>query len=437
MSCLRYLDPVPPDLGWLRTWWGGVGGGTPVALLQAMARHVTPMLLSLGFAIACAGCTGFITGESFGSGSGSGSDDPVQEAADQWNNNAYPLFNSLCVGCHNNAAMMATTPQFLAGTDAASMRTTLLGFPGGFVNLTSPADSLVVTEGPAHPGTTWPTGDPAIIQTWVEAEQAAAATTMPGDGTLETDPMPLQLCVVPSGGDDSACPKTTFDLSGLGLPGASITLVAQQLTPTSGIYIDFLSLNGAAAGAYIEHPLFIDSPTGEQALEDEFDQFETVKTDVAPSTAAAIGAGAAAFTEFVPTDPIVISFKVVMPYQPAVDMPPTGGCNDVADFITDAQPLMNSDCASCHAGSNASATNAMNLTGINTPNNATAIAAACAQALNHASITAGSIPTSLILVEPDPAQAAGHPFKITNAGNLTTFKTDLTNWLTKEAAAAP
>ena len=413
---------------------GGVGGGTPVALLEAMARHPAPILLSLGFAIASTGCTGFITGESFGTGD-AGTADPKQVALDQWNNNAYPLFNSLCVGCHNNAAM-TTAPQFLTSTDAASMRATVMGFPGGFVNLTSPPDSLVVTEGPSHPGTAWPTGDPAIIQTWIEAEQAAAAS-VPGGGTLETDPMPLQLCVVPSGGDDSACPKTSFDLSGLGLPGASISFVAQQLTPTSGIYVDFLSLNGATAGAYIEHPLFIDAPTGAQELEDEFDQFMTTKTNVAPSTTAAIGAGAAAFTEFVPTDPVIISFKVVMPYQPAVVTTPTGGCNDVADFITDAQPLMNADCASCHTGTaNPSAKNAMDLTGIATPNNATAIAAACAQALNHASITAGSIPGSLILVEPDPAQAAGHPFKITNAGNLTTYKTDITSWLTKEAAAA-
>ncbi len=413
---------------------GGVGRGTPVALVRGMARHLAPILLSLGFAITSTGCTGFITGEALGTGDG-GTEDPQQVALDQWNNNAYPLFNSLCTPCHNNAAMSATTPQFLTSTDATSMHTTIMNMPGGFVNLMSPPDSLVITEGTAHPGTTWPAGDPAIIQTWIEAEQAAAAS-MPGGGTLETAPMPLQLCVVPSGGDDSACAKTTFDLSGLGLTGASITLVAQQLTPTSGVYVDFLSLNGAAAGAYIEHPLFIDSPTGAQPLEDEFDQFETVKTDVAPATAGVIGEGAAAFTEFVPTDPVVISFKVVMPYQPSAVMTPTGGCADVADFITDAQPMMNSNCASCHTGtSNPSAKNAMDLTGIATPTNATAIAAACSQALNHATLTAGSIPGSLILVEPDPGKANGHPFKF-GAGAITTYDTDVTTWLNKEAAAA-
>ena len=413
---------------------GGVGDGTPVALVRGMARHLTPILLSLGFAITSTGCTGFITGEALGSGSGSGSGDPVQEAADQWNNNAYPLFDSLCVGCHNSPSNTAA-PQFLNSTDAASMRQSVMGYSPPVVSLSSPADSLVVTEGPSHPGTAWPDGDAAIIQTWIEAEQAAAAS-MPGGGTLETAPMPLTLCVVPSGGNDSGCQPTKFDLTAVGLPGAYISLIAQQLTPTSGIYVDFLSLNGATAGAYIEHPLFIDAPTGQQALEDEFDQFQTVKTNVAPSTAAAIGAGAAAFTEFVPTDPIMISFKVVMPYQPAVVTTPTGGCNDVADFITDAQPLMNSDCAGCHLAGG-SGVNSMNLTGINTPTNATAIAGACAQALIHASITAGSIPSSLILVEPDPAKAAGHPFKINNATTLKAYQTAITAWLTKEAAAAP
>lgn len=419
------------------------------AMLETLCKHLKMVRVSAFAAIALSACVGDVpgTGPGMTTTDASVTTDPKQVALDTWTNEAYPLFKAKCASCHADASS-STQPAFLVGADANTVHAKIMGFNPQVIDVRAGKSSRVYVKG-QHLGPAWLTtkgsdgmSESDHILNWINAEVAAAAAdTMTGTTTdIVTDLIMPTMCTVAVGGDTAACAKTTVDLAKVGLSGSTITFVAQALSGTQGLYLDYLMLNGAAAGgAYIEHPLFISYPqTGDKTpIPDDIDRFFDQKVDAAASMSLPIGPGEAAFLTFDPTQPIKISFKIVTPYVPPTTTTMTGGCKSVATFISSkVQSELNTRCASCHTGTgNPNAKSAMDLTGIATPNDATAIATACAQALSH--VNTVQVMTSGIYVEPDPAQAAGHPYKITPAANLTTYQNEIKTWITAEQGASP
>jgi mono/diheme cytochrome c family protein len=414
------------------------------AMLETLCKHLKMVRVSAFAAVALTACVGNVSGVGGGGGDdtvttdGGNPSDLKQAALDAWTNKAYPLFKLRCASCHADSNQ-TTQPAFLVGADANAVHTTIMGFNPQVIDVRAGASSRVYVKG-SHLGPAWmPTEAPDIL-TWINAEVAAAAadTTTGMTTDIVTALITPTMCTVASGADDSSCAKTTVDLGAVGLTGSTITFVAQALSSTQGLYLDYLQVNGMGAGAYLEHPLFISYPqTGDMTpVPDDIDRFYDQKVDVAPSMSMPIGPGEAAFLTFDPTAPIKISFKVVTPYVPPTTTTTAGGCKSVAVFTSSkTQSELNTRCAGCHTGtSNANAKSAMDLTGIGSTD-PTMLATACAQALSH--INTVQAASSALLVEPDPAQAAGHPYKITPAATLTTYQNEIKTWITAEQGASP
>ena len=97
-------------------------------------------------------------------------------------------------------------------------------------------------------------------------------------------------------------------------------------------------------------------------------------------------------------------------------------CKSVATFISSAAPqLQKEGCAGCHAGTDAGATTALDLTNVGKDN-----AAACSQALRAVNLT--NRPQSAIIQAATGAQA----HKGGTVGDAQAFKSALLGWIDNE-----
>ena len=251
--------------------------------------------------------------------------------------------------------------------------------------------------------------------------------------------------------------STDVKLDGLGLPGAEIDFVAQALS--TDLYITDLYTIASVDGVYLEHPLFTTFPppdgsgNAQQPLPDLLDRFYDVKLNLAAAAAPVtcppigpscdhIGAGASVFHDFTPTNPISISFKVLSAYQ-ASSMPPPAptGCDTagLAAFVSNVAPLMDAAgaCKTCHAGENEGASAAMPLldsTGAAANLTSTTDNTACLAVRAHVNFQ--TVPMSDVLLAPDPAGDANHPFKLstTTTPTLANYQAGINAWITVEAS---
>ncbi len=380
-------------------------------MLETLVRHLDMVRLSVGTLaiVALVGCTGLIENAN----TTSGTDTPEQLMAKaKWLSEAEPQFKTNCSGCHGGS--MADVA-FLAGSGDLDIRTTLLGFDPQVVDLDAPESSRVLTKG-LHDGPALLADQASAILDWVQAEKAAVPTDSTGP-VLQTAQVSLVLCTggVPG---SATCPITHVPLDPAGLTGATIDFVPQAIG--GGLYVNELQLTGAAAGAYIEHPLFVSWPAGgADPLPDDLDRFFDVKLDVMPTTSDMIDGGTAAFVGFLATDPITIHFKVVTPYVDpngsgsGSGSDTTSGCKQLATFKTDAQPQLLANCATCHtaagATTNASAIAAMDLDGVAASDDPT-ILLACNQVRSR--INFQTPDQSGFFIAPNPADNTNHPLKL-------------------------
>ena len=109
----------------------------------------------------------------------------------------------------------------------------------------------------------------------------------------------------------------------------------------------------------------------------------------------------------------------------------TSGCKQLASFKTNAKGPLNTNCASCHAGTaNANARSAMDLTGIAAADDATLLTV-CNQARTRINFT--DTTQSGFFIAPNPAQATNHPFKFGNVqANFDSFKAAVDVWVQAE-----
>lgn len=412
-------------------------------MLDTLMRHLDMVRLSAGVTAAIAtlvlvGCTGLISG-----GSGDQNLTPEQAKARQlWLSKAAPVFKTNCVSCH---AGSDPATAFLAGADDLGIRNTLMTWDPQVVNLDAPESSRVLTKG-AHTGPALDAGQSSDILVWVQAERDAAMVNNPGP-QLETAKFHPLLCTGGVAGDTSGCgtdtthccPINTVTLDDLGLIGAKISFVAQPLS--QDLYVSDLYLAASTDGVYLEHPLFSswDPDTG-LPIPDSIDRYFAVKMNLAQAMATPvcpgpscdhIGAGAAAFVGFLPTREVSVHFKVLEAYHPDAMPPPAPvgcGTNGFASFKTNVIPALTGCANQCHAGANQGAKNAMDLSALQsmTDNNT------CLQVRAHVNFQ--TVTQSGVLLAPDPAGDAAHPFKLGAATTptLANFKTALNTWITVE-----
>ena len=380
--------------------------------------------LSVGalVALALTACNGLIEG-------GDGNLTPEQKAAmAAWNNKAYPHLHQQCEGCHSGSTAGV---EFLAGGTASAMHETLMNFSVQVVNLDAPESSRLLTKG-AHAGPALTATESADILEWVQAERDAAGV-MPDQG-LQTGKFTPLICTGGNPGD-ATCPVNHVALDGLGLPGATIDLVAQALS--QDLYVTDLKLHASVDGVYLEHPLFVSWPADptQPEIPDTLDRFFSVKMNEMPMAAPdSIGGGTAAFVGFSPTNQVSIHFKVISKYVPDSGTGGTttqSGCRQLASFKTNAQGPLSQNCASCHANNaNASAQSAMDITGIGAADDATVLLA-CNQVRSR--INFQDTNSSSFYIAPDPGQVTNHPFKFGgSAANFSNFKSAIDPWVQAE-----
>jgi hypothetical protein len=315
----------------------------------------------------------------------------------------------------------------------------LMAYQPAVVNFDAPASSRILSKG-LHDGPELTPDQSSSILQWLQAEQEAT----------QHDPMhPIQELMIPAfavqictaGLPDNAqgtCPTNHAPMAMLGdaaaaIPGAEITFTAQALT---SLYITNLKFSGGTAGAYIEHPLFVSRPAMGDPIPDQIDRFFDLKLDEAANATEQMSGGTHSFAGFVPTDMLEIHFKVVSAFKPDTSggggTTGPGGCKVLASFKANAAGPLQANCASCHTGTaNAGAKAAMDITGVNAPDDATA-QQACNQVRTRINLT--TTDQSGFYLAPDPASATNHPFKFP-AGQFTTFKTPVDIWVQAEKTA--
>ena len=128
-----------------------------------------------------------------------------------------------------------------------------------------------------------------------------------------------------------------------------------------------------------------------------------------------------------------IHFKFIQAYKPDTTGTTTTGCKVLASFKTNAQTQLSTNCASCHAGANGSATAAMDITKINATADADLLNA-CNQVRTR--INFQTTDQSGFYLAPNPGSATNHPFKFNNnAAAFTAFKTAMDVWVKAEQTA--
>jgi mono/diheme cytochrome c family protein len=414
-------------LGVLPSVKAGVGGlKSRRAMLDTLLRHLPMVRLSVGAAVlvALAACNGLIEG-------GDGNLTPEQKAAmSAWTNKAYPHLQQQCIGCHSGSEADIA---FLAGGSSSAVHDTLMSFAVQVVNLDAPESSRLLTKG-AHAGPSLTAVEASDILEWIQAERDAAGV-MPDQG-LQTGKFTPLLCTGGNPGDPT-CPVNHVALDGLGLPGASIDMVAQALS--QDLYVTDLKLVPSVDGVYLEHPLFVSWPADptQPEIPDTLDRFFSVKMNEMPSAAPdPIGGGTAAFVGFTPTNQVSIHFKVISKYMAdsgsgAGSGTTQSGCRQLASFKQNAQGPLNTNCASCHSGTaNANAKAAMDIDGIGSTDDAM-IQLACNQVRSR--INFQDTNSSSFYIAPDPGQATNHPFKFGgSAANFSNFKSAVDPWVQAE-----
>lgn len=401
------------------------------SMLATLVRHLRMVRISASAALVLAalatGCVGTIEGSDGGDG---GELTPEQLAArEAFSNKALPHLTSFCSSCH--AGSRGPAVAFLVGANPNEIRDTLINFPSPIVNLSAPTSSRLLTkaihEGPAFTG-------PQLsdVLEWITKEKLAEGAGSI-DQELRTEALRPMLCTGGNPGDPT-CPINSIPLDSVGVPGGSITFVAD---PTdSALYLRRLQLNPGPMGAFIEHPLLVSYPADAEPVFDTLDRFFSVKMNLAVGAAPEmIAGGNAIFVGLKATDELRFHFKSALPWQddtiPDPLDPGAAGCKNLESFKANARGPLQTSCASCHAQAANPAASALSLVGIDSADDAQ-VKNACDQTRLRANLQ--DLNNSGLYLAPAPGNN-NHPFQFPNAGALDAFRTPVNLWLTAERDA--
>lgn len=364
-------------------------------------------VVSLG-SIACVGDAPTFSGNPTPDAS-TGELTPEEEAKLQFDTEVAPLLTNFCVGCHG---LDTSVPFMDDGT--SGMYASVMQWPN-LISLQIPGASTLLTKG-AHSGPAWQPDQATTIRSWIDVE-ADLAPDQEG-AELETTPF------VPSPGDN------TISLDDIGLTGATITFRMEPLA--SGMYLSRLSLNAGAEGIHVVHPTFVPWE-GDTPAPDPVDRFSSVDVYAAPQESVFVGGGTLILVNVPSNAPISVRFGVAEFAEQGDTV--LEGCNAIAEFTANARGPLSQNCASCHAGGQAGATAATDMTSINdlSPEGQ---AIACGQILSRVNLLDPN--NSSIFLAAEPGSPLGHPFKFNNNNaNFLAYRAALLNWINAEIAAAP
>lgn len=310
-----------------------------------------------------------------------------------------PQLSATCGTCHDTG--VAGAPKFLTKPDVYG---SVKAYKG--IVLKDYMNSRLLVVGPE----TGHTGGPGL-----QGELKQACTTW-----LQTEAAALQEVVLP--GTDPftvTVGANAVDLSkaGTGLAGARLTFNATfsgQLLSMGTLQV----VAPAGLGLQVTHPIFVViQPNGDE-VEDAVDSFSNVDQAVPAGQTVTLGPGTLVLNKVPQGARMRIRFTSIKTVVPT-DAGAAGGCRSLATFVSSAKPQLQ-QCLGCH-GQNGPQRGAMDLTGLQTNDDA----AACAQALNKINLT--NKPASILLSR--PKQGSGHPFAVPNAG---TYDAAINGWIANE-----
>jgi cytochrome c553 len=377
------------------------------AALEVLLRRLSMVRLSaVALATLAVACTGEIVDPS---------GDAAKAAAAAFKSNVEPTLTSKCGVCHTGTAF----PQFMKPDP--TLRDGVLKFDGGkLLNLddpqTEPPRGLRVEPGPRDGRHQLPAGRGGQGRRLGRARGAGRRHESPAP-TIETP------VITPVVG------QNTIDLGALGLTGTTFKFDYQPLA--TGMYLSRISVTAGAGGVRLTHPLFV-VWDGNNPVPDPIDRFGDIDLTVAEMTSSSVGGGTAVFVDVPPTAPLSLYFKAAtfangMP--PSTDGGATGGCKAVAQFTAAVRGPLTASCTSCHAGGNAGATAATDMTKL--ADDAQQMAA-CAQILSRVSKLTPD--QSALFVSAQPNSGLNHPFKFPSDTEFQAFKAAILPWITAEAA---
>jgi mono/diheme cytochrome c family protein len=408
--------------------------GTPLqsrkAMLETLCRHLDMVRLSAAgvLMISLLGCMGLVDGGS------DGFTQQQKDAREKWVNDALPVLRTNCMTCHNGSR---ANVGFLVGEEDFAIRETLINFNPPVVNLESASISRILTKG-LHDGPQLSAEQSSALLLWLQAERQSANHD-PDHPIIQIATPKFNIMPCTAGDPDNAggtCPTNHISLEkvptdGNMLPGAELTFVAQPLQ--SGLYLTRFNVVGGTTGVYLEHMLFVSLPAMTDPFPDQIDRYFALKMNVPANMSGSVGGGTESFFGFVGTDQIEVHFKKISKYQADSGMPAdNNGCKVLANFKTNAVTQLNANCASCHAGANAGATGAMDLTTVTSTDDAKVLNT-CNQVRSR--INFQTTDQSGFYLAPNPGSGTNHPFKFPTAAAFTTFKTAMDLWVKAEQTA--
>ena len=328
-----------------------------------------------------------------------------------------------CAGCHKVGGQ-ADTP-FLGDpeTKNPSPYEAITSWPGILVVDWKKSDLVTWPASGVHSG---PAPSSALadgIEAWLKIESESIAET-----TEESDPTLAPRKPIMGG-------FNSFYLDSLGqeFSGMAITFFAEELSDST-LKLSKLEVHPTLKnGIDIDHPLFVVYPKGSTAPEpDPVDSFSNVAQSVEVGTSAPLGPGLVILSNWSKGAKISIAFKSIAATDPNGGMGGAGGaggndgpCMALSAFTNNAAPAL-APCMLCHGGGNGTATNAVDMTQLQS--NPTA---ACGQLYNR--IDPNNPQQSQLFVTTNPNVANGHPFKFGgNSNNFNTFVTAVTTWIQAE-----
>ena len=331
---------------------------------------------------------------------------------------AKPLLLEACAACHGVA--QGSVEAFLApGTEYKAITAYQMG---KFVNVPAATQSVLLNKGP-HTGPAFSPEQYAGVQGWIEAEIAARPSNVAGM---------MKSALLPT------APITTGDFNmNFGAidpildPQANITF---SLAPDSSNFyrVSKLTLTaGPTTGIHIKHPKFY-FITNKASFADPSDSLALTDISIPANGSAVIGGGTVLLTNAPTNDPntrIGIAFTNL---DKSMVQPVVVACKDFADFNPALVNDLKGCTATCHGGKNGSATASFDMTK-STSTDMTVLKDFCTQTLGR--INKMMPNKSILLLQAIPAAQGGtpnHPFKYTQAADITRFTNEVTTWAGKE-----
>ncbi len=330
-----------------------------------------------------------------------------------------PELVTACGDCHTSGGI-ADSP-FLSGP---AVYESILSWPG--IVTTDASDSLLLTysvSGGGHTGINLDAVEGDLIgrvEDWLTAEAQNIAAPIDDEHLAPITPiMGLNVIYL-----------TALDPE---LEGVAVTFTAEELTENSLKLSNLQVFTTAKTGVHVVHPVFAVYPKGADASADPVDSFAGLDERFDENTATTLGVGLLILTNWAPGAKLGLGFELAEPHSSMMGTGgagggggPTGGCNALAEFDTNAAPQLQQRCFSCHGGNNQGATAAVDMSDLMTNS-----ALACAQVKNRVNLTTPE--SSQLFVTTDPGGNASHPYKFGgNVGQFDDFVADLTVWISAE-----